>query len=72
MVWVTTEVDVDVELSEIDTEDLLQELEGRGIQARESVAEIIENLHTAYILDRKQTVETLLRDLFYHGLGRIV
>ena len=69
-VW--TEVEVDVELSEFEDEDLIEELERRGMNPPSSVSEIIGQMHDAYTLKQKQRVDELLRELFYQGLGRIV
>ena len=72
MPTITTEVDVDVELSDFETDDLVEELARRNIPTPNDVAEIIEGLHTAYLLNQSYDVERLMRELFYKGIGRIV
>ena len=69
-VW--TEVEVDVELSDIDTEDLIEELESRGGVTGVVSKDILQEIHDAYILGRAADVDRLLKELFYESLGRIV
>lgn len=71
-------VDVDVELSEFDTDDLIEELEIRGItvsdegMTEKSSTELqIEELYEAYTLNQKEKFDSLLRNLFYDIIGRI-
>jgi hypothetical protein len=67
-----TEVEVDVDLSEFDTEDLLEELESRGsgVTDQGDGREIL----TAIYLKRRlgQDYQTELDQLIYAGLGRIL
>ena len=67
-----TEVEVDVDLSEFDTEDLLEELESRGsgVTDQGDGREIL----TAIYLKRRlgQNYQTELDQLIYAGLGRIL
>ena len=72
MPTITTEVDVDVDLNDFDTSDLLEVLENRDVQVSGDVVEVIERLHTAYLLNQTYQVEGLMRELFYKGIGRIV
>jgi hypothetical protein len=72
MPTITTEVDVDVDLNDFDTDDLLEVLENRNVQVSGDVVEVIEKLHTAYLLNQGHDVERLMRELFYKGIGRIV
>lgn len=72
MPYITTEVDIDVDLEMFDTEDLVEELETRGVTPTLEVKELLEELHQAYILKQTIQVDLLLRDLFYKGIGRIV
>lgn len=72
--YVTTEVEVD--LAEFDTEDLIEELETRGIDMntkgvdgdamRETLERIFEARRTNQPYDR------LLDELIWEGLGRVV
>lgn len=67
---ISTYVDVDIDLSEWDTEELIEELNSRNddqFEGEESV------LHT--ICDKiklGQSYEQDLKDLIYHKLGKIV
>lgn len=69
---VSTEVEVDVDLSEFDTEDLVEELESRGSgiimgTGHETLLEKI------YLLRRiGKDYQSELDELIYAGLGRIV
>jgi len=67
-----TEVEVDVDLSEFDTGDLLEELESRGsgVTDQGDGREIL----TAIYLKRRlgQDYQTELDQLIYAGLGRIL
>jgi hypothetical protein len=69
MPTVYTEVEVDVDLQDFETEDLVEELEARGIQGSHSR---LQELHDAYILNRHSEVDALLKQLIYESLGRIV
>ena len=67
---ISTYVDVDIDLSEWDTEDLIEELQSREDESyggEESV------LHTIYDkIKLGQSYEQDIRDLIYHKLGKIV
>jgi len=73
------DVEIDVELSDFDTEDLIEELEVRGINVpdedvigQKSPTNLqIEELYIAYTLKQTDKVDELLRELFYDTLGRI-
>ena len=65
-----TEVEVEVDLSEFDDDELVQELEDRGVTVSGSY--IIQQLHDAYILKQPDAVDRILRELFHEELGRIV
>lgn len=70
MPTVYTEVEVDVELSDFDTYDLIEELEKRG----ETIAdhkEILEEMYDAYRVGNREVIDRHLRDMFYEVLGRI-
>jgi hypothetical protein len=68
-----TEVEVDVDLSEFDTEDLLEELESRGELPAES-GNATELLQAIWLKRRVGRVDyqTELDQLIYAGLGKIV
>ena len=67
-----TEVEVDVDLSDFDTEDLVEELESRGHGATEfgDGKEILQAIYEKRRLG--QDYQTELETLIYLGLGRIV
>jgi hypothetical protein len=70
---VYTEVEVDVDISEFDTDDLLEELEERGALPAEgnvNAKELIEQMY--YLHRRGQDCTPFLDQLFYSVLGRIV
>lgn len=70
---VYTEVEVDVDISEFDTEDLLDELEARGslpVEGSGEVEEIVENI---WMLRRYgKDYQRELDDLIYKVLDKIV
>ena len=69
---ITTEVDVDVDLSEFDTADLLEELEERG---RPVNFEDNEVLTKAWLHDRegrKEEAYVILREYMLEKLGRVI
>ena len=70
---VTVTVDVDVDLSEIDTEDLVQELEDRGEEHMHIDEE--STLTKIWIHDRegrKEQAYALMREYVLHKLGKVV
>jgi hypothetical protein len=67
-----TEVEVDVDLSDFDTDDLVEELESRGAGTSE-FGDGKEILQTIYEKRRlKQDYQTELDQLIWMGLGRFV
>ena len=70
---VYTEVEVDVELSDFDTDDLVEELESRGM-GFEVASETGTELLTAIYQKRRlgQDYQRELDELIYLGIGRIV
>lgn len=67
-----TEVEVDVELNEFDTDDLIEELESRGAGAT-GYGDGVDVLRTIYEKRRLgQDYQTELDALIYLGLGRII
>jgi hypothetical protein len=73
MPTVYTEVEVDVELNDFDTEDLVEELESRGM-GFEVASQTGTELLTAIYLKRRlgQDYQRELDDLIYLGIGKIV
>lgn len=73
MPTVYTEVEVDVELSDFDTDDLVEELESRGMGFEVASQSGIELLKAIYQKRRLgQDYQRELDDLIYVGIGRIV
>ena len=71
---ITTEVDIDVDLEDFDTDDLLEELESRGELPADSQHNA-KDLLTAIWLKRRvgrTDYQTELDQLIYAGLGQIV
>jgi hypothetical protein len=68
-----TEVEVDVDLSEFETDDLIEELESRGAGTSE-FGDGKEILHAIYEKRRlgRTDYQTELDQLIYMGLGRIL
>ena len=70
---VYTEVEVDVDLEEFDTDELLEELEARGSLPPEGNVNAKELVEQIYYLRRQgQSYEHLMDSLMYSVLGRIV
>ena len=68
---ITTEVDVDVDLSYFDTDDLLDELEFRGDLPETDAKELLESIW----LKRRQgrtDYQKELDDLIYACLGKVI
>jgi hypothetical protein len=73
MPTVYTEVEVDVDLVDFDTEDLLEELESRGALPPEGNANAKELVEQIYYLRRQgQPYEHLMDGLMYAVMGRVV
>ena len=75
MVYISvyTEVEVDVDLEEFDTDDLLEELDLRGALLPEGnviAKDLIEQIY--YLRRQGQAYEHLMDSLIYSVLGRIV
>ena len=69
---VYTEVEVDVDLGDFETDDLLEELESRGSLPPEGNVNAKELVEQMYYLRRQgQAYEHLLDPLIYSVLGRI-
>ena len=70
---VYTEVEVDVDLEEFDTDDLLEELDLRGALPPEGNVNAKDLIEQIYYLRRQgQAYEHLMDSLIYNVLGRIV
>jgi len=70
---VYTEVEVDVDISEFDTDDLLEELAERGALPPEgniNAKELVEQMY--YLRRQGQPYEHLMDNLMYAVIGRIV
>ena len=68
-----TEVEVDVDMSDFDTDDLLDELENRGALPPEGDTNARELVEQMYLLHRRgRDCTPLLNRLFYSVLGKIV
>ena len=69
-----TEVEVDVDLSDFETDDLLEELESRGTLPVEHGNNSIELLQAVWLKRRmgSKDYDTELDQLIYTGLGKII
>ena len=68
-----TEVEVDVDLGDFDTDDLLEELESRGELPADSGGDAQELLQAIWLKRRLgKDYQTELDQLIYAGLGKIV
>jgi hypothetical protein len=67
-----TEVEVDVDLSDFDTDDLIEELESRGsgVLGYGDGKEVLQSIYEKRRLG--QDYQTELEALIYLGLGRII
>jgi polyhydroxyalkanoate synthesis regulator phasin len=65
-----TEVEVDVDLADFDTEDLIDELENRGHMADTTSKEIVEAIYQKRRNDKDYQAE--LDSLIFSVLGKIV
>jgi hypothetical protein len=73
MPTVYTEVEVDVDLEDFDTDDLLDELERRGelpVEGSGNAREIVEQIY--YLRRQGQPYEHLMDSLMYAVVGRVV
>ena len=71
---ITTEVDIDVDLEDFDTDDLLEELESRGVLPADSQHNAKDLLNAIWLKRRmgRTDYQTELDQLIYAGLGQIV
>jgi len=67
-----TEVEVDVDLSDFDTDDLIEELESRGLGVLDygDGKEVLESIYQKRRLGQDYQLE--LEALIYLGLGKII
>ena len=73
MPTVYTEVEVDVDLVDFDTDDLLDELERRGslpVEESGAAKEIVEQIY--YLRRQGQPWEHLMDELMYAVMGRVI
>ncbi len=70
MVYRTVEVDVDIDLEDFDTDDLIEELQSRDVVYRGGSDSILNQIYMAKI--RGQDYTKLVDDLIYNALGKIV
>jgi hypothetical protein len=71
MPTVYTEVEVDVELTDFETDDLIDELERRGEAVVGDSKELVLEMYEAYQLGQHDKVDDMLNTLFYEIAGRI-
>jgi len=74
MVSVYKEVEVEIDIYDIDTADLIEELERRKIPVMDennSVYTQLNDLYFAYSMGQQDRVDALLKELFYDTIGRI-
>jgi hypothetical protein len=71
---ISTEVEVDVDLGDFDTEDLLEELESRGELPIDGSYDAKDLLNAIWLKRRvgRADYQTELDQLIYAGLGKIV
>ena len=71
---VYTEVEVDVDLGEFDTEDLLEELESRGALPVDNTYDAKDLLQAIWLKRRmgRTDYQTELDQLIYSGLGHVI
>lgn len=71
---ISTEVDVDIDLSEFDTEDLIEELESRGagigVDSFGDGTEVLQTIYQKRRLGKDYQQE--LDELIWLGLGKII
>ena len=70
MVRVYKEIEVDIDLSDIDTEDLIDELESRNEMLPYKT--ILQNLADAIMMNQTKVANRLISDMIYKETGRII
>ena len=72
MPYVTITTDVDVDLDEIDTEDLIEELESRGSPVPFDGRELIQKAWAADRNGNRELAYALMREFVYESLNKVV
>jgi len=67
---VYTDIEVDVDISDFETTDLIEELELRGIPIDDSMKEMVNKIYQKKRLN--QNYEPELNELIYYVLGKFV
>ena len=67
---VNVDVEVEVDLSEFDTDDLIEELEGRGVCFDGTGKELVEKIYSLRRLGK--TFDAELDQLLYVSLGKVL
>jgi len=67
---VYTDIEVDVDISDFETTDLIEELELRGIPINDSLKEMVDKIYQKKRLN--QNYEPELNELIYSVLGKFV
>jgi hypothetical protein len=67
---ICTEVEVDVDLSDFDTDDLIEELESRGTVGVGDGTDVLRSIHEKRRLG--QDYQTELEQLIWLGLGKFI
>jgi hypothetical protein len=67
---VYTDIEVDVDISDFETTDLIEELELRGIPIDDSMKEMVDKIYQKKRLN--QNYEPELNELIYYVLGKFV
>jgi hypothetical protein len=67
---VYTDIEVDVDISDFETTDLIEELELRGIPIDDSLKEMVNKIYQKKRLN--QNYEPELNELIYYVLGKFV
>lgn len=67
-IW--TEVEIDVDLAEFETEELVAELESRDQVYKSNTQSIVQQMYDDQRLDRD--IQPLLKELYWNMLGRVL
>ena len=71
-ITVSAHVDVDVDLADIDTDDLLAEMEGRDCKVPSHNPNALQNMFRALSLGDEKAALNMLRDYLCDALGRVL
>lgn len=69
-ITVESYVDVEVDLEDISTHDLIEELENRNQTVSQEISDLVSEIHNLRRLN--QSYDRQLDDLIYHALGRLI